>query len=432
MIRRLPKFHLMAITLVCSISLLVLFWPADDASVSAPAADDKIVKPLTLDLDKAKSNQLVGQPTQDPADVVRAHAEMGQDMSGVTEHFIEIKKGDTVSHIFDRLHIPPRTLMELLVADEEHLQLGNVQPGQSIKATLDDDNKLTQLILNIDIANQLTFKLEDGNYVADLYTNPGKWSQRAVSGEIRGSFEASARKGGVKRSSVAHVAKLLENRLKFKNLRAGDKFYMVLNEQRINGAEVYQEEVLGVVIKSRNNTYSAFISQDGSYYDEKGQGLTKAYRKSPINGRYRISSHFNLKRKHPVTGKIRPHYGTDWATPIGTSVYSIGDGVVERVANHPLAGKYLVIKHGRKYTTRYLHLSKILVRKGQRVSMGEKVAKTGNTGRSTGAHLHYEFHINGRQVNPLKVKLPYSASVPENQMASFKQSVKSMKKEMGI
>ncbi|MFO6423408.1 peptidoglycan DD-metalloendopeptidase family protein [Motilimonas sp. KMU-193] len=423
MLSRLPRFHVLAIITIALVSLLFLFiFPSQDSLTEKP-----VTRELPLDIDKIIEQQSQ-QAMPDPNEVLRAHADF-PDMSGASEHFITLQVGDTVGKYLSQLNVYS-ALPDLLVADEKDLRLGNVLPGQTLNITLNAEGKLSKLVLGIDIANQLTFTLTDDGYSAELFTEQGEWQEKVVAGEIHGSFNVSANSNELSMSSIAHIAKLLENRLKFKNLRAGDKYYVLVNQQTIKG-EYYQEEVLGVVIKSRGTTYSAFLHDDGNYYDQNGTGLSKAYRKSPLNGKYRLSSHFNLKRRHPVTGKIRPHYGTDWATPIGTPVYSIGDGVVERVENHPLAGRYLVLKHGRRYVTRYLHLSKILVRKGERVSMGQMVAKTGNTGRSTGPHLHFEFHIDGRRVNPLKVKLPFATEMSKQRLAIYKAKVAEMKAKMG-
>ncbi|WP_235869188.1 peptidoglycan DD-metalloendopeptidase family protein [Veronia nyctiphanis] len=104
---------------------------------------------------------------------------------------------------------------------------------------------------------------------------------------------------------------------------------------------------------------------------------------------------------------------------MGTPVLATGDGVVVKATKHSLAGYFVVIKHGREYTTRYLHLSRILVKKGQRVKMGQKIALSGNTGRSTGPHLHYELHKFGRPVNAMKVPLPQASPIPRKEKAGF-------------
>ena len=114
----------------------------------------------------------------------------------------------------------------------------------------------------------------------------------------------------------------------------------------------------------------------------------------------------------------------------GTPVYAPGDGVVKRVVRHKYAGLYVEIQHSYKYRTRYLHLSKSLVRKGQRVKRGQKIALSGNTGASTGAHLHYEFHINKKPINAMGNKVPIAIGVDRKSMAAYKKKVSSLIKAM--
>ena len=122
---------------------------------------------------------------------------------------------------------------------------------------------------------------------------------------------------------------------------------------------------------------------DNNFYTPEGNSLDPSFARYPFDGSYRLSSGFNPRRKHPVTGRISPHNGTDFAMPIGTPVTAPANGRVEKIANHPAAGRYTIIRHDNGYRTRYLHLSRQLVSQGQRVTMGERIALSGNTGRST-------------------------------------------------
>jgi murein DD-endopeptidase len=151
----------------------------------------------------------------------------------------------------------------------------------------------------------------------------------------------------------------------------------------------------------------------------------------PTERKFRLSSPFNPNRKHPVTGRVRPHNGTDFATPIGTPILATGDGVVTRVQNHPYAGLYIVIEHGQKYRTRYLHLSKSLVSKGQTVSRGQKIALSGNSGRSTGPHLHYELHISGRPVDAMRAPIPVAEAVGDKDRVAFNELRNRILAQMG-
>ena len=120
---------------------------------------------------------------------------------------------------------------------------------------------------------------------------------------------------------------------------------------------------------------------------------------------------------------MSPHNGVDFATPIGTPVLSTGDGIVTRVRNHPFAGIYVEIEHSTTFKTRYLHLNRALVKPGQRVTRGQRIALSGNTGRSTGPHLHFELHVNNRPVNPLKADIPMVSAIDKKALPAFNDRV---------
>jgi murein DD-endopeptidase len=126
----------------------------------------------------------------------------------------------------------------------------------------------------------------------------------------------------------------------------------------------------------------------------------------PTVKQYRVSSNFNPRRVNPVTGRIAPHKGVDFALPIGTPVLAVGDGEVIVSKRSGGAGNYVAIRHGRQYMTRYMHMQKLLVKPGEKVKRGERIGLSGSTGRSTGPHLHFEIWINNQAVNPLTAKLP--------------------------
>ncbi|MNG95000.1 Murein DD-endopeptidase MepM [compost metagenome] len=203
-----------------------------------------------------------------------------------------------------------------------------------------------------------------------------------------------------------------------------------MRQETVEGKSTGNTQLLGVEVFSQGKAVSAWLSEDGNYYDGQANSLERGFRRYPTHSRYRVSSNFNPARRHPITGQVRPHEGTDFALPVGTPVMATGDGVVLKATRHPLAGTYVVIKHGRTLMTRYLHLSKLLVKPGQKVKMGDKIALSGNTGRSTGAHLHYEVRLNNRPVDAMKVKLPMAEPLSGKDKRQFLAKVKSYRKEM--
>ncbi|MEF1218053.1 peptidoglycan DD-metalloendopeptidase family protein, partial [Photobacterium damselae] len=225
-------------------------------------------------------------------------------------------------------------------------------------------------------------------------------------------------------SEVLEITNLLKDKLNFaRDLRAGDTFEVVHERQFIDGKPTGQHEVRAIRIHNKGKIISAYLHTDGNYYDEDGNSLQRAFLRYPSAKQWRISSNFNPNRKHPVTGRRQPHNGVDFAAPRGTPVLATGDGVVVLTTNHPYAGRYIVIQHGTNYKTRYLHNTKILVKKGQRVHRGQEIALSGSTGRVTGPHIHYEFLIRNKPVNPMTANIPMASSVPGKEKKVFDQMV---------
>ena len=205
-----------------------------------------------------------------------------------------------------------------------------------------------------------------------------------------------------------------------RELRAGDSFHVLVRRQYVDDHLTGNTEVQGIAIKMRGKDVEAFLAEDGRFYDRDGNSLEQAFNRYPVDKQFRrITSPFNPYRKHPVTGRISPHNGTDFATPVGSPVYSTGDGKVIAIRNHPYAGKYLVIEHNSVYKTRYLHLSRFLVKKGDHVKRGQKIALSGATGRLTGPHLHFEVLVRNRAVDSMKVDLPLASSIPSKDKPAF-------------
>ncbi|WP_442800705.1 peptidoglycan DD-metalloendopeptidase family protein [Shewanella sp. AS16] len=342
--------------------------------------------------------------------------------------------GDTLSGLFEKAGVDQQTMYRVLEADLNVLALDTLQPGNRITFWLDPQGQLQQLKLYFNAARQVVFsRFDDGSFNVEERNVDGVWQNRIVSGEIRGSFYLSAQKMGLSAAEIQRIEGLLKEKLNFsRDLRAGDRFSVLVNDQYVEGESTGNSQILGVEIHNGRRDITAFQYTDGNFYDELGQSLARAFQRTPLAKQYRLSSRYNPYRKHPVTGRTSPHNGTDFATPIGTKVVAPGDGVVVLVTDHPYAGKYIVIEHGNKYRTRYLHLSKSLVRKGQRVTRGQVIALSGNTGRTTGPHLHYEFHINGRPVDPMKANIPMASQLSRLELAEFRSQIRSRRMMMDL
>lgn len=348
----------------------------------------------------------------------------------VEDHIIThaITNGDTLSTIFDHLGVHS-VMYQILAADESLLALDVLRPGQKLTFTFDENkSRLLSMELFIQPGKQVVYsRFDDNNFGYEEIIHPGVWEQQLIDGEINGSFYLSAKGAGLSELETGIITNLFRDHLNFaRDIRAGDRFQIVRSQQFVDGEFTGQSRIEGVRILRRNREHTAFLFEDGNYYDLKGESLARAFRRYPMAGQYRVSSHFNPARKHPISGQVRPHNGVDFAMPTGTPILSTGDGVVTRVINHPYAGKYVEIQHGSQYLTRYLHLHRILVKRGQTVQRGDRIALSGNTGYSTGPHLHFELHVRGRPVNPLKANIPMAAAVPKDKRPDFSQRVEEL------
>ena len=370
----------------------------------------------------------------------------------------EIQRGDTLSSIFSDLNIPYSVTMAIANNETVGNSLTNLIPGNKLYFCFDDHNNLTGFVKQINGDEQWRFERKDGSNLDFTVTrepvgtnvylagsdgtikplldedNLPAYKQRGrlVVAEIGAgeSFSVAAHDAGLTYNEIRQITDLFSGRVLFtKQIQPGDSVRVLFSEDKGNG------KINAIELKLRKvGTLTAFRNlTDDRFYDENGYNTsTKTFRRFPIDGKVIISSHFNPNRKHPVTGKVRPHNGTDFAVRVGTPIVSPADGIVEIAKYSRSAGYYIVMRHHNSYSTVYMHLSKLLVKPGQRVKIGQTIARSGNTGISTGPHLHYELRRNGRAVNAMRVTLPANedVAVAKKNRARFDANVAVFKKEL--
>ncbi|WP_440885074.1 peptidoglycan DD-metalloendopeptidase family protein [Vibrio campbellii] len=220
--------------------------------------------------------------------------------------------------------------------------------------------------------------------------------EKITTGVVDYSFVTSLINAGLSQHEIKSLIKLIENEFNIiGSVRKGDKFSI---KTKTNS---YNEKYISSFYYSGSKR-DFFVINDGNNnaYDEYGNKLIRQpYYAFPLAKKYKVSSGFNLKRKHPVTGLLAPHLGTDYAVPIGTPIQSIADGIVVKSRYNRFAGNYINIRHSNGSLSRYLHLSRSDVRAGDHVTKGQTIGRTGNTGRTTGPHLHVELIVDGVPVD---------------------------------
>jgi murein DD-endopeptidase len=318
-------------------------------------------------------------------------------------------------------------VLALLEDLPDRRMLTHWRAGNSFDYQLDEDGNLLSLRMMKNTRDGILLEQDSDHFEITTIERQGEPVQRLYAGSVSGSFARSAQATGLNSGSVTELTKLLEKKLDFRrDSRRGDRFQVLVESDMIDG-ETLDSRVLAVKYDGERMDLTVVRNaSDDNFYTPEGGSLDPAFARHPFEGSYRLSSNYNPRRKHPVTGRISPHNGTDFAMPIGTPVTAPANGVVERVSNHHAAGRYIVIRHDNGYRTRYLHLSRPLVNQGDRVTMDERIALSGNTGRSTGPHLHYEVIVNSSPVNAMTVPLPENTSLGGDTLVAFQAQAEPM------
>ena len=282
---------------------------------------------------------------------------------------------------------------------------------------------LRYLVYDRDRTSQIIFQCQPP-YEISVYEKPVTVETSYADVTISNSLWVDMTSAGVSPNLILSLSDIYAWTVDFFGLQKGDRF-RVLYEEKICDDEVIAVDTVRYAIFTHNGAdYPAVMynQKDGGniYWNEKGESMRKAFLKAPLKYS-RISSGFSGARRHPVTRKVQPHYGVDYAAPTGTPVMTIGDGTVTSVKYEGAGGNTVRIKHNSVYSTAYLHLSKYAkgLKVGQRVRQGEVIGYVGSTGRSTGPHLDFRVWKNGSPINPLKMDSPPAEPLKGEHKAAF-------------
>jgi murein DD-endopeptidase MepM/ murein hydrolase activator NlpD len=249
---------------------------------------------------------------------------------------------------------------------------------------------------------------------------------RYSSGTIETSLWDAMVDGGLNKELVFDLSNIFAWTVDFFGLQKGDNFKVIYEEFSIDGKLLGTGRIYGAQFNRSGSSITAipFIQDDKeSFFDSEGNSLRKAFLKAPLQFS-RITSHFSGARMHPILRIVRPHYGVDYAAPVGTPVHSVGDGRITAMTNEGGAGRMVRIQHNSVYATAYLHLSRFGegIAPGSIVKQDQVIGYVGSSGLSTGPHLDFRFYRNGSPVDPLKVDAPPVEPVREENMARFAKS----------
>lgn len=343
---------------------------------------------------------------------------------------ISVQNGDNLSLIFQRANLTARDVHDVVTNAEDSKGLLKLFPGQKFAFHIDEAGTLQALKHVKSRLSSTLIERNDESFTTTHISKEPDVHQKYSSATIASSLYRSAQNAGLSQELIMEMANVFGGVIDFVyDVRAGDNFSVLYEENYIDGEKTGNGPILAAQFTNRGETYSAYryTYSDGSvgYYNEEGVSMRKAFLRAPLDFT-RISSGFNLKRLHPIFKTTKPHRGIDYAASRGTPVYAAGDGRVVAAGYSKSNGNYIFINHGTNYTTKYLHLHKKAVRKGQKVKQKKIIGWVGSTGYATGPHLHYEFLVNGVHRNPRTIlkKLPKAKSIVGADKTAFLAQIK--------
>lgn len=348
-----------------------------------------------------------------------------------------IKKGDTFGSIIENQNLGDKQVYDIIEKVKDSFNVRTIRIGKAYTFLRSKDRykKLHYAIYQPDRASYYIIDFRDSVGVTKV-TRPIRIKKRTIAGELNGSFSEELQRQKVDPALANKLIKVYAWSIDFFKLKKGDQFGVIFTERYIDDT-IYDgvDSLRAAFFEYKGKMIYAFpfAQNEGSgkidYYDEDGKALKNFFLKSPLKYA-NITSRFSRNRFHPVQMIWKAHKGTDYAAPTGTPIMTTASGIVEQTGYTAGNGNFVKVKHDRTYSTQYLHMSRILVRRGQRVTQGSVIGKVGSTGLASGPHVCYRFWKNGVQVDALRLKLPNSQPMESKNLPRFKQQIEPLKWEL--
>ncbi|HET8728825.1 MAG TPA: peptidoglycan DD-metalloendopeptidase family protein [Alphaproteobacteria bacterium] len=339
-----------------------------------------------------------------------------------------IRPGDTVATLFSRLGVEDAEALAYLLQARGIRSLYQLVPGRAVRAITTGEGKLDRFsYLNPNGQRLLLERNASGlRLVEEMPALEARVLQS--SGEITTSLFGATDAAGLHESIATQLVDIFSSDIDFhRDLRKGDRFSVVYEATYLDGEFAGVGRVLAAEFINAGQAYRAVYFRDDAghagYYTPEGRNVRKAFLRSPIEFS-RITSGFSRSRFHPILKTWRAHRGIDYGAPTGTRVRATANAVVISAGWQNGYGKAIRLRHPNGYTTLYGHLSDFAdgIRPGHRVAQGDVIGFVGQTGLASGPHLHYEFLVNGAQVNPMRLALPPGPPITELSRPAFEEA----------
>ena len=338
---------------------------------------------------------------------------------------VKIARGQSLSNIFEEAGLLPQDWMLMTRLGGDSAQLKKLKAGDVLNMRI-VSGRLEELTYAINETRTLSVRRHGVGYQTTTLTAELEHRAAESVGEIRSSLFADGRKAGMSNRMILEFADIFGYDIDFaQDLQEGDRFAVVYEDILKDGRKLREGDILAAEFTNQGKTFRAvrYVDRDGraAYYTPQGESLRKAFIRTPVDF-VRISSGFNLARRHPILNIIRAHKGVDYAAATGTPVHTTGDGKIEFVGKKSGYGNVIVVRHSGNNQTLYAHLSRFKpgIKVGEKVRQGQIIAFVGSSGLATAPHLHYEFLVNGIHKNPMTVTLPRAVPLNSQALVQFR------------
>lgn len=347
-------------------------------------------------------------------------------------HWDKIAQGKMPSEIFQECNITPLEVHEMVQASKDIFDFKYMKAGRPYTVLANDStNKAEHIIYEMDPENYVVFNFKDSISCEikkrEIHT---EWTES--SGVIESSLFLTMEENGLSPRLAFELGNVYAWSVDFFHIQKGDWFKVIHQNKYADGEYIGIGDISAVIFNHHGQDYYAFYMPEdgdgGNFYDERKESLQGAFLKAPLKF-FRISSRYSKRRFHPVQKRYKPHLGTDYAAAHGTPILATANGTVSKKGYTRGNGNYVKIKHNEEFSTQYLHMSRFEkgVDKGTRVKQGQVIGYVGKTGLATGPHVCYRFWRHGKQVDPLKIKLPSNKKLKEAYHADFEILADSLK-----
>jgi len=345
---------------------------------------------------------------------------------GTEIRHVMIQPGETFVAALGRLGFSPGKAHSTAMDLSDMHPVEKVHPGRRLSVTFVRERPL-RLEYEINDASRLLAQWQkNGRINASVHTQPFETRIAFVRGEITSSLFAGILKAGEEASLADLLASLFEYDVDFnRDIRVGDTFQLLVEKRFLRGEFYGYGPIHAAVVTNRGRAVRVVRYTDANerstFFHPDGRSVRKMFLRCPLPF-MRVTSGYG-NRRHPVLGFSARHNGIDLGAPRGTPVKATATGVVTHAGSHRTKGRYVQLRHPNSYATHYYHLSGIRrgIQRGRRVTQGEVIGYVGNTGLSTGPHLHYGIRHNNRFINPMRLRPPSKNPVPPAEMVSFQR-----------